>query len=87
MQDANMCIKLRALELVNVCLLRGEHFLVGNVLEHYGKGVQELASLLNVSLMIKLHTTYHFSSISVKMDVKAIQEWLLKGSVLGIYQL
>jgi hypothetical protein len=59
MQDANMCIKLCAIELVNVCLLRGEYFLVGNILEHYGKGVQELASQLNVSLMIELHTTCH----------------------------
>jgi hypothetical protein len=73
MQDANMCIKLRALELVNVCLLRGEHFLVGNVLEHYGKGVQELASLLNVSLMIKLHTTCRFSLNFIEMDVKVVQ--------------
>jgi hypothetical protein len=39
MQDANMCIKLCALELANVCLLQDEHFLVGNILEHYGKGV------------------------------------------------
>ncbi len=60
MQDANMCIKLCALELVNVCLLRGEHLLVGNILKHYGKGVQELASILNVSFVIELHTTCGF---------------------------
>ncbi len=73
MQDANMCIKLCVLEIVNVCLLRGEHFLVGNILEHYGKGVQELASLLNVSFVIKLHTTCHFSLGFVGMDVKVVQ--------------
>jgi hypothetical protein len=73
MQDANMCIKLCALELVNVCLLRGEHFLVGNILKHYGKGVQELASLLNVSLVIELHITCHFSLSFIKMDVIVIQ--------------
>jgi hypothetical protein len=73
MQDANMCIKLCALEIVNECLLRGEHFLVRNILEHYGKGVQELASLLNVSFVIKLHTTCHFSLGFVGMDVKVVQ--------------
>ncbi len=51
-----MCIKLCVLKLVNLCLLWSEHFLVGNLLEYYGKGVQELASLLNVSFVIELHT-------------------------------
>jgi len=72
MQDANMCIKLCALELVNICLLRGEHFLVGNILKQYGKGVQELASLVNVSFVIEQHTTCHFSSSVVWMDVKVV---------------
>jgi hypothetical protein len=69
MQDANMCIKLCALKLVNVYPLRGEHFLVGNILEHYGTGVQELA---NVSLVIELHTTC-FSLIFIGMDVRVVQ--------------
>jgi hypothetical protein len=73
MQDANMCIKLRALKLVNMCLLQGEHFLVGNILKHYGKGVQELASLLNVSLVIELHITCHFSSGFFGMNVRMVQ--------------
>jgi hypothetical protein len=73
MQDVNMCIKLCVLELVNMCLLQSEHLLVGRILEHYEKGVQELASLLNVSLVIKLHTTCHFSSGFVGMDVEVVQ--------------
>ncbi len=72
MQDANMCIKLCALELVNICLLRGEHFLVGNILKQYGKGVQKLASLLNVSFVKEQHTMCHFSSSVVWMDVKVV---------------
>jgi hypothetical protein len=68
-----MCIKLCVIKLVNMCLLRGEHFLVGNIFKQYGKGVQELASLLNVSLMIELHTTCCFSLGFVKMDVKVVQ--------------
>jgi hypothetical protein len=74
MQDANMCIKLCALELVNMCLMQGEHFLVGNISEHSRKGVQELASLLNVSFMIELHTTCHFSSSFFGTNVKVVQE-------------
>ncbi len=31
MFDANMCIKQCLMKLVNVCLLRDEHFLVGNI--------------------------------------------------------
>ncbi len=73
MQDANMCIKLCALELVNVYPLRGEHFLVGNILEHYGTRVQELANLLNVSLVIELHTTCCFSLSFIGMDVRVVQ--------------
>jgi hypothetical protein len=73
MQDANMCMKLCALELVNVCLLLGEHFLVRNIFKHYGKGVQKLASLLNVSLVIKLHMMCHFSLGFVRMDVRMVQ--------------
>jgi hypothetical protein len=79
MQDANMCIKLCVLELVNMCFLRGEHFLVGNILEHYGKGVQELASLLNVSLMIKLHTTCRFYLGFIRMDVRVVKDNSYKG--------
>ncbi len=53
MQDANTCIKLCALELVNVCLLQGEHFLAGNILEHYGKGV-----FISLRLFMKLLVIY-----------------------------
>jgi hypothetical protein len=73
MQDANMCVKLCALELVNVCLLQGEHFLIGNIFKICGKGVQELASLLNISLVIKLHATRYFSSSFIGMDVRSVQ--------------
>jgi hypothetical protein len=74
MQDANICIKLCVLKLVNMCLLRGEHFLVGNILEHYGKGAQELASILNVSFVIKLHTMCHFYLGFVRMDVRKVKD-------------
>jgi hypothetical protein len=46
---------------------------VKNILEHYGKGVQELASILNVSLVIELHTTCHFSLNFIGMDVRVVQ--------------
>jgi hypothetical protein len=50
-----------------------EHFLVGNILERYGKGVQELASLLNVSFVIELYTTSHFPLGFIGMDVRVVQ--------------
>jgi hypothetical protein len=47
-----MCIKQCALELANVCFLQqGEQFVFENIFKYYGKGVQELASLPNISLM------------------------------------
>jgi hypothetical protein len=57
-----------------MCLLLGEHFLVGNIFKHYGKGVQELASLLNVSLVIELHIMCHFSSSFFGTNVRVVQE-------------
>jgi len=52
----------------------GEHFLVLNILKHYGKRAQELASLLNVSFVIKLHTMCHFDLGFVRMDVRKVKD-------------
>ncbi len=53
-------------------------------LKQYGKGVQELASLPNFSLVIELHIMCQFFSGFVGMDVRMVQGLLLKGLVLGI---
>jgi hypothetical protein len=66
MHDANMCIKQCALELVNMCILLSENFLIGNIFKWHGKGVQEFASLPNISFMIKLHSMCHLSSGSLR---------------------
>jgi hypothetical protein len=51
--------------------------------ENLWEGVQELASLLNISLVIKLHTTCYFSLGFIKMDVRAVKGSFEKGESLA----